>query len=77
MYAMTESLGESYLGPIDFPMKTVAQVSRHILLRIAGGANWREVTSKDAWLEVVSQSSHKALMAVVSAGARKKVRTKR
>jgi hypothetical protein len=77
MYAMTESLGESYLGPIDFPMKTVAQVSRHILLRIAGGANWREVTRKDAWLQVVSQSSHKALMAVVSAGAHKKVRTHR
>jgi hypothetical protein len=77
MNAMTESLGTSYIGPIDFPMKTVAQVSRNVLLRIAGGANWREVTSRGAWLQVVSQSSHKALMAVVSAGARKKVASKR
>ena len=76
MYAMTESLGESYLGPIEFPMKTVAQLSRNILLRIAGGANWRAVTQRDAWLQVVSQSSHKALMAIVSAGARKKAHAK-
>ncbi len=76
MYAMTASLGESYKGPIDFPMKTVTQVSRNILLRIAGGANWSEVTKREAWLQVVSQSSHKALMAVVSAGAHNRVRAK-
>lgn len=75
-YAMTESLGDSYLGPTDFPMKTVAQVSRNVLLRIAGGANWREATQRNAWLQVVSQSSHKALMAIVSAGARKKAQAK-
>ena len=74
MDAMKTSLGDRYMGPIDFPMKTVAQVSRNVLLRIAGGANWSEVTKKEAWLEVVSQSSHKALMAIVSAGAHNKLR---
>ena len=77
MFAMTETLGEDYLGPIDFPMKTVTQVCRSVMLHIAGGADWRAATSRQAWLDVVSQSSHKALMAIVSAGAHKKVRTKR
>lgn len=77
MYAMTESLGANYLGPIDFPMKTVAQVSRNALLRIAGGDDWKEVTKKGAWLQAVSQSSHKALMAIASAGARKSGGAKR
>jgi len=77
MDAMTVCLGESYRGPIDFPMKTVAQVSRRILLRVAGAAKWRSETTREAWLDAVSQSSHKAHMAVVSAGARNKPRAKR
>ncbi len=75
MCALNESLGENYKGPQDFPMRTIAQVSRHVLLRIAGGADWRIATSKQAWFQLVSQSSHRALMAIVNATAHRRSQT--
>jgi hypothetical protein len=69
MTAMTQALGPNYHGPQDYPMKTVSQVCRHVLLRIAGGANWRDVSSPGSWQRIVDESGHKSLMAVVTASA--------
>jgi hypothetical protein len=71
MKAMTDALPTHYAGPIDFPMKTVAHAARHVLLRIAGGADWHDVTSPQSWQRIVGESGHKTLMAVVSAAAAK------
>jgi hypothetical protein len=67
MKAMQEELPAKYEGPIEFPMKTVAQSARHALLRIAGGADPQDVTSAASWRNIVSGCGHKALMAVVAA----------
>lgn len=69
MQAMLDLLPPHYAGPIDFPMKTVAQACRHVLLRIAGGADIEAVTSADAWRACVEGCGHRALMALVSATA--------
>jgi len=71
MNAMTEALPPRYAGPIDFPMKTVAQACRHVLLRVAGGADWHDATSPESWQRIVADSGHRALMAIVSAAAPK------
>ena len=67
--AMTDELPGKYEGPIEFPMKTVAQASRHVLLRVAGGADPDDVTSPQSWRNIVAGCGHRALMAVVSAVA--------
>jgi len=69
MQAMVNELPSKYEGPNEFPMKTVAQASRHVLLRVAGGADWRDVTSAGSLRTIVAGCGHKALMAVVSAVA--------
>jgi len=71
MKAMTEALPPRYAGPIDFPMKTVAQACRHVLLRVAGGADWHDATSPESWQRIVADSGHRTLMAIVSAAAPK------
>jgi len=71
MKAMTQELPPRYGGPLDFPMKTVTQACRHVLLRVAGGADWHDVTSPESWQRIVVDSGHKTLMAIVSAAAPK------
>jgi hypothetical protein len=69
MQAMCDTLPERYAGPIDFPMKTVAQACRHVLLHIASGANVEASTSAEAWRTAVEDCGHRTLMALVSATA--------
>ena len=38
MQALELELPARYAGPMEFPMKTIAQSARHLLLRVAGGA---------------------------------------
>jgi hypothetical protein len=71
MKAMTDELPPHYAAPIEFPMKTIAQASRHVLLRVAGGADWRDATSHESWQSIVAGTGHKTLMAIVSAAAPK------
>ena len=71
MNAMIGVLGPNYAGPKEFPMKTVVHACRHVLLRIAGGARWQDVTSPTSWQDVVTKSGHQSLMAIVSASASK------
>jgi hypothetical protein len=67
MQAMVLELPAKYDGPIEFPMKTVAQAARHALLRVAGGADPRDVMSIDSWRRIVAGCGHQALMAIVTA----------
>lgn len=69
MQAMVDELPGRYQGPMEFPMKTVAQSCRNALLRIAGGADWRDVTSPDSWRRIVAGCGHRSLMSLVSAAA--------
>lgn len=69
MQAMQDALPPRYAGPVDFPMKTVAQACRHVLLRVAGGADVEAATSLEAWRVAVDGSGHGTLMALVSATA--------
>jgi len=69
MQAMTDCLPARYAGPINFPMKTVTHACRHVLLRLASGADVEKVTSPTSWRQVVEASGHRRLMAVVSATA--------
>lgn len=69
MQAMCDTLPERYAGPIDFPMKTVAQACRHILLGIASGTDIETSTSATAWHTAVEDCGHRMLMALVSATA--------
>ncbi len=69
MQAMLDTLPPHYAGPTDFPMKTVAQACRHVLLRIAGGADVETVISAEAWRSAVEGCGHRTLMALVSATA--------
>lgn len=65
--AMSDELPAKYEGPMEFPMKTVAQACRHALLRVAGGADWHDVTSAASWRAIVASTGHQSLMAMVSA----------
>jgi hypothetical protein len=67
MQAMQDELPAKYEGPIEFPMKTVAQAARHALLRVAGGADPEDVMSAASLQRIVAGCGHKALMAVVTA----------
>lgn len=67
MQAMVDELPAKYEGPIEFPMKTVAQAARHALLRVAGGADPNDVMSNVSWRRIVAGCGHQALMAVVTA----------
>jgi hypothetical protein len=71
MKSMTDELPPRYAGPVDFPMKSVTQACRHVLLRVAGGADWHDVTSPESWRHIVVGTGHRALMAIVSAAAPK------
>ncbi|KVX76326.1 ATP-binding protein [Burkholderia cepacia] len=69
MLAMQDALPPRYAGPVDFPMKTVAHACRHVLLRVASGANVDSETSATAWQAAVENGGHRTLMALVSATA--------
>lgn len=69
MRAMQDTLPPHYAGPLDFPMKTVVQACRHVLLRVAGGVGIDVAASADAWKTAVDASGHGTLMALVSASA--------
>ncbi|MFX1670802.1 ATP-binding protein [Paraburkholderia sp. A2WS-5] len=69
MRAMNETLPSHYAGPMDFPMKTVTQACRHVLLYIASGGNVETGTSPEAWCLAVENCGHRTLMALVSATA--------
>lgn len=69
MRAMTDCLPVRYAGPINFPMKTVTHACRHVLLRLAAGADVEQATSLEAWRQVVEAGGHRMLMAMVSATA--------
>lgn len=69
MQALVDELPSKYEGPNEWPMKSVAHACRHVLLRLAGGADWRDVTSLASMRAIVAGSGHKTLMAVVSAVA--------
>jgi len=66
---MVDELPSRYQGPMEFPMKTIAQSCRNVLLRIAGGADWRDVTSPAALQNTVAGCGHMSLMSMVSAVA--------
>ena len=42
-----------------------------MLLRVAGGADWHDVTSPESWQRIVVESGHRALMVILSAAAPK------
>jgi hypothetical protein len=69
MGAMQEELPARYAGAAEFPMKTVAQACRHLLLRLGGGARPREETSAASWRAIVQGCGHRTLMAMVSGAA--------
>ncbi|MCA8292156.1 hypothetical protein LGN16_35215, partial [Burkholderia vietnamiensis] len=69
MLAMQDALPPRYAGPVDFPMKTVAHACRHVLLRVASGADIDSETSATAWQAAVENGGHRTLMALVSATA--------
>ncbi|MGJ7497812.1 AAA family ATPase [Variovorax sp. RT4R15] len=71
MQALRDDLPERYAGPVEFPMKTVVQAARHVLLRVAAGALPDDVMSARSLASIVAASGHRALMAIVTAlGAR-------
>ena len=67
--ALELELPPRYVGPMEFPMKSIAQSARHVLLRVAGGADPADVTSESALRDIVAHCGHQALMAIVSAVA--------
>ena len=67
--ALIASMPPNYPGPPEFPMKTIAHCCRNILLRIAGGANWRDVTSRESLAAIVTESGNRQLLALVTATA--------
>ncbi|SFU89529.1 hypothetical protein SAMN04489707_103242 [Paenacidovorax caeni] len=73
---MVDELPPGYSGPMEFPMKTISQVSRNILLRIASGADPLSVVSKSSIREVVTYCGHKQLMSIVGAVAPRLLRGK-
>lgn len=73
---MVNELPSGYSGPQEFPMKTIAQAGRNILLRIASGANPSMVISRDSLREIVTDCGHKQLMSIVGAVAPRLLRGK-
>jgi hypothetical protein len=67
--ALVDELPLDYDGPNEFPMKTIATASRHLLLRIGSGVDPDEITEPKSLREIVAATGHKTLMAIVSAGA--------
>lgn len=67
--ALQDELPGKYAGPIEFPMKTIAKSARHVLLRIAGGADPEDVGSLQSWRSIVAGTGHRTLMAIVTAAA--------
>jgi hypothetical protein len=74
--AMVEGLPQHYVGPQEFPMKTIAQASRHILLRLAREKDPTEVTSKKSLAKIVDGCGHRQLMALVGAVAPRRLKGK-
>ena len=67
--ALIDELPLDYDGPHEFPMKTIATASRHMLLRIASGVDPDEISESESVREIVAATGHSTLMAIVSAGA--------
>lgn len=67
--ALVADVPPNYAGPLEFPMKTITHCCRYILLRIAGGADWRDVTSQKSLSQIVTESGHRQLLALVTATA--------
>lgn len=67
--ALLDGLPSTYAGPPEFPMKSIAHCCRHILLRIGGGADVKDVTSSKSLQEIVKGSGHRQLMAFVGSTA--------
>ena len=67
--SLVDGVPTNYTGPLEFPMKTIATCCRYILLRIAGGADWRDVTSSDSLRHIIEESGHRQLLALVTATA--------
>lgn len=74
---MVDELPAGYTGPHEFPMKTIAQIGRHILLRIASGADPKTVISHESLCGIVANSGHKQLMSIVGASAPRLLRGKK
>ena len=68
---LVHELPLGYSGPLEFPMKTVAQACRRILLRIASNADPQTVTSRESFREIIAQCGHRQLMSIVGAVAPK------
>jgi hypothetical protein len=66
---LLDALPPNYAGPDEFPMKSIAYCCRNVLLRIAGGADWRDVTSVKNMSQTVAESGHRQLLALVTATA--------
>ena len=67
--ALVAGLPPNYAGPLEFPMKTIAYCCRNILLRISGGADWRDVSRPENLSGIVAESGHRQLLALVTATA--------
>lgn len=67
MQAMHDELPEKYAGPVEFPMKTVVHAARHVLLRVAAGADPADVAMPASLRRIVAASGHRALMTLVTA----------
>jgi hypothetical protein len=67
MDALREELPDKYAGEVEFPMKTVVQTARHVLLRVAAGAHPDDVTAPASLRSIVAASGHRTLMALVTA----------
>jgi hypothetical protein len=67
--ALIQGLPPNYPGPPELPMKTIVHCCRHLLLRIAGGADWRDVSSARSLQHIVAESGHGQLLALVTATA--------
>lgn len=74
---MVKELPSGYSGPMEFPMKTISQVSRNLLLRIASGADPLSVISHSSIRDVVIYCGHKQLMSIVGAAAPRLLRGKK
>lgn len=72
--AMVMELPDRYEGPHEFPMKTIAQTSRHVLLRLARNANPSDITSLENLRAIVAGCGHRQLMALVGAVAPSQLR---
>lgn len=67
MRALQAELPAGYSGPTDYPMKTITQVCRHVLLRLAAGARPEDVGREAVLREIVAASGHRLLMSLVAA----------